>query len=132
MTQITKLRLKLAARLFVFAWFFIGGISHFVITDFYLRIMPPYIPFHLACIYISGTFELLGAFGLWVKSWRSFAGYGLMLLTAVVTLANVQMYQTSEMFPTIPEWVLIIRFPTQVLLLWLIWWSSRPDTNTST
>ncbi|HSI43497.1 MAG TPA: hypothetical protein VK949_04070 [Methylotenera sp.] len=132
MTQITKLRLKLAARLFVFTWFFIGGISHFVITDFYLRIMPPYIPFHLACIYISGAFELLGAFGLWVKPWRSFAGYGLMLLTAVVTLANVQMYQTSEMFPTIPVWVLIIRFPTQVLLLWLIWWSSRPDVDTTT
>lgn len=129
MTQSSALRWKLAGRLFVFAWFFIGGISHFVITDFYLRIMPPYIPFHLACIYFTGVFELLGAIGIWVKQYRSLAGYGLMLLTAVVTLANVQMYQHAEMFPTIPLWVLIIRFPTQVLLLWIIWSTTRPDSR---
>lgn len=129
MTQSSILRWKLAGRLFVFAWFFIGGISHFVITDFYLRIMPPYIPFHLASIYITGVFELLGAVGIWIKPYRSLAGYGLMLLTAVVTLANVQMYQHSQMFPTIPLWVLIIRFPTQVLLLWIIWSSTRPDNQ---
>lgn len=129
MTQSSILRWKLAGRLFVFAWFFIGGISHFVITDFYLRIMPPYIPFHLACIYISGVCELIGAVGIWIKPYRSLAGYGLMLLTAVVTLANVEMYQHAEMFPTIPLWVLIIRFPTQVLLLWIIWSSTRPDNQ---
>lgn len=116
---------RFAGRLFVFTWFFIGGISHFAIPEPFLRIMPPYIPFHLACVYVSGAFELLGAVGILYKPTRSFAGYGLMALTAAVTLANIQMYQHPELFPSIPEWLLIVRFPVQALLIWLIWWSSR-------
>ena len=72
----TKNRLKLSARWFVFSWFFIGGLAHFANPEPFLRIMPPYIPFHLACVYVSGFFELLGAFGLWVKPVRVWAGYG--------------------------------------------------------
>ena len=131
MPQASVLRWRFAGRLFVFTWFFIGGITHFVIPEPFLRIMPPYIPFHLAAVYVSGAFELLGAFGILVKPVRSFAGYGLMLLTAIVTLANVQMYQHPDLFPSIPGWVLIIRFPVQALLIWLIWWSSRPDSPES-
>lgn len=116
---------QLVARLFVFTWFFIGGIAHFAIPKLFVRIMPPYIPYHLACVYISGFFELLGAVGIWVKSVREFAGYGLMLLTAVVTLANVQMFLHPGLFPNIPYWALIVRFPVQAGLIWLIWWSTK-------
>ncbi len=116
---------QLVARLFVFTWFFIGSIAHFTIPEPFVRIMPPYIPYHLACVYISGFFELLGAVGIWIKSVREFAGYGLMVLTAVVTLANVQMFLHPELFPNIPYWALIVRFPVQAGLIWLIWWSTK-------
>lgn len=117
---------KIVARLFIFTWFFIGGVAHFLIPEPFLRIMPPYIPYPLACVYISGAFELLGSFAIWVKSIRHFAGYGLMLLVVIVTLANIQMYQHPELFPSIPQWLLIIRFPVQALLIWLIWWATQP------
>ena len=120
-------RWKLAARVFVTIWFAIGGIMHFANPEPFLRIMPPYIPYHLACVYISGAFELLGAIGLWVKALRSLAGYGLMALTIIVTLANVHMYQHPELFPSIPEWLLLVRFPVQAALIWLIWWCSRAN-----
>jgi uncharacterized membrane protein len=48
---------------FVFLWFFIGGLAHFVFTSAELQIVPPYIPYALAVVYISGFFELLGAYG---------------------------------------------------------------------
>lgn len=121
------MRWKLAGRLFVFSWFFIGGICHFAIPAPFLRIMPPYIPLPLAMVYVSGAFELLGAFGIMTTRWRRLAGNGLMLLTMVVTLANVQMYQHPELFPSIPHWVLVIRFPVQALLIWIIWQSTRPS-----
>ena len=116
---------QVAARMFVFAWFFIGGIAHFAIPEPFVRIMPPYIPYHLACVYLSGFFELVGAIAIWIKPVRSIAGYGLMLLTAIVTLANVQMFLHPELFPNIPYWALVVRFPVQVALIWLIWWSTR-------
>lgn len=123
----TRNRYQIAARLFVSTWFLIGGIAHFAMPEPFLRIMPPYIPFHLACVYISGAFELLGAIGLWIKPVRQLAGYGLMLLTVIVTLANVYMYQHPDLFASIPEWLLLVRFPIQVLLIWLIWFSAKPD-----
>lgn len=129
MNRPSVLRWKFAVRLFVFTWFFIGGITHFAMPEPFLRIMPPYVPFHLACVYLSGAFELLGAIALWIQPLRSLAGYGLMLLTAVVTLANIEMYQHPELFPSIPEWVLITRFPVQAVLIWLIWWCSRPEST---
>ena len=120
-------RWKLVARIFVTVWFVIGGVMHFANPEPFLRIMPPYIPYHLVCVYISGAFELLGAVGLWIKPLRSLAGYGLMVLTVVVTLANVHMYQHPDLFPSIPEWLLLVRFPVQAALIWLIWWCSRPN-----
>ena len=120
---------KIAARLFVTIWFVIGGLTHFAYPELFLRIMPSYIPYHLACVYISGAFELLGAIGLWLKPARVLAGYGLMALTTVVTLANVHMFQHPDLFPSIPYWLLIVRFPVQVALIWLIWWCSRPSVE---
>lgn len=127
--HLQKMSWRLAARIFVYAWFLIGGITHFAVPELFLGIMPMYIPFPLACVYISGAFELIGAFGIWFKPIRSLAGYGLMLLTVIVTLANIRMYQHPELFPSIPEWLLLVRFPIQAALIWLIWWSTRPDSN---
>jgi len=115
------------ARLFVFAWFFIGGIMHFARPDLFLRIVPPYIPYALAAVYISGAFELLGAIGLCVKQIRSLAGYGLMLLTVAVTPANIYMLQQADVFSEIPLWALVARLPFQLLLIWLIWRCSRSE-----
>ncbi len=116
------------ARLFVFAWFFIGGTMHFARPDLFLRIVPPYIPFPLAAVYTSGFFELLGAISLLFKPMRSPAGYGLMLLTVAVTPANVYMLQHADLFSAVPQWALIARLPIQLLLIWLIWWCSRVET----
>ena len=118
---------KIAARLFVTAWFVIGGLAHFAYPEPFLRIMPSYIPYHLACVYVSGALELLGIIGLYINPVISFAGYGLIALTTVVTLANVHMFQHPDLFPSIPYWLLIVRFPVQIALIWLIWWGSRPD-----
>ena len=38
--------------------YILAGANHFVKPKFYLRIMPPYIPWHKAMIYISGAAEI--------------------------------------------------------------------------
>ena len=57
-------RRKLAGLAFVFLWFLIGGIAHFVATEIEMRIVPPYVPWPRAAVLVSGVFELLGAAGL--------------------------------------------------------------------
>ena len=44
----------------VLGLFFVGaGINHFLATNLYLRMMPPYLPLHLAIVYASGIAEVV-------------------------------------------------------------------------
>lgn len=110
----------------VFLWFFIGGIAHFAATDLEATIVPPYIPWPVAAVLVSGVFELLGAAGILVPALRRAAGIGLFLLTLAVTPAHIYMLQQPELF-NVPLWALWLRLPIQVALLALILWSTwRP------
>jgi uncharacterized membrane protein len=110
---------------FVFLWFFTGGIGHFVITGVLMGIIPPAFPDHRALVLVSGVFELVGAIGLLFKSIRGAAGWGLLLLTAAVTPANIYMWQHAANYPAIPYWALTLRLPFQAVLMAGIWWSTR-------
>ncbi len=114
----------------VFAWFFGGGISHFTNADFFIAIVPPWWPWPSFAVYASGVFEvLLAILIVWPKT-RSLAGLGLIALTLAVTPANVHMWLHPEQFPEVSEAALSIRLVVQVLLLALIWWSTRrPSTD---
>ena len=110
---------------FIFLWFLVGGIAHFVLTDIEMRIVPPYIPWPRGTVLVSGIFELLGAAGLLYPPTRRVAGIGLFLLTIAVTPANVYMLQRAHLF-AVPYWALVLRLPLQVALLALIAWSTAP------
>ena len=113
----------------VFMWFFGGGVGHFVISDFFVNIMPPYLPYHLEIVYISGVFEILGALGILLYATRQWAGNGLFLLTLAVTPANIHMWMHPELFPEVPEAFLSVRLVVQVVLLMGIWWSTRTTSQ---
>jgi len=118
---------KIAGLAFVFLWFFAGGIGHFVLTGFFAGIVPPYIPWPLAAVYVSGVFELLGALGLISAATRPWAGVGLLLLIVCVSPANIYMWQHPELFPKFPPALLGARLVIQVLLMVVVWWSTRPQ-----
>jgi uncharacterized membrane protein len=121
-------KLKYVGLAIVFLWFFFGGIGHFRSSAFFLSIVPPYIHFPLAVVYISGVFELIGAIAIWVPRLRSAAGIGLIVLTICVTPANIYMSMNPQLFPTVSETFLNVRLVVQVLLIACIWWSTRPSS----
>jgi uncharacterized membrane protein len=110
---------------FVFFWFLLGSVAHFAFTDLEARIVPPQIPDARDVVLITGLLELLGAAGLLLPWTRRAAGWGLFLLTLAVTPANVYMLHVHDQFPAIPVWLLWLRLPLQLVLLWLILWGSR-------
>jgi uncharacterized membrane protein len=112
----------------VILWFLIGGIAHFVATDTEVRLVPPYVPWPLAAVRVSGVFELVGAGALLFNATRRAAGFGLFALTLCVTPVHIYMLQRPEIF-AVPYWALVLRLPLQVALLALIAWSTLWTTR---
>jgi hypothetical protein len=48
--------MRRAALVFVFAWFALGGLAHFVFTHAEMRIVPPGIAWPRAAVLVSGAF----------------------------------------------------------------------------
>ena len=124
-------RWRRAGLAFVFLWFAVGGVAHFIATDAEMRIVPPFIPWPRLAVLVSGVFELLGAAGLLWRPTRRVAGLGLFVLTLAVTPAHIYMLQRPDLFASVPYWALVLRLPIQVALLALIWWSTAPRRHGS-
>jgi uncharacterized membrane protein len=117
--------LALVGRWAFAALFVAGGVGHFVATDVYIRIMPPYLPYHRALVLLSGVFEVVLGVLLLVPTTSRLAAWGLIALLVAVFPANVFMYQHPERFP-LPPTLLLLRLPLQgVLILWAYAYTSR-------
>jgi len=108
----------------IFLFFLVGGSGHFLQTERFVAIMPPFMPFHYEAVYISGVFELLGAFGILLPKTRRLAGIGLFALIVLVTPANIHMWLNADQFPDFSMTYHYIRLSAQVLLLFLVWWAA--------
>lgn len=108
--------------------FVLAGLNHFVNPDFYVRIMPPYLPWHLALAYVSGIAEVVLGAMLLVPRWSRLAAWGLVALLVAIFPANVYMAMNPQAFPDVAPLLLYLRLPLQgVLILWA-WWYTRPSS----
>jgi uncharacterized membrane protein len=105
----------------------LAGVGHFVVTRAYVRIMPDYLPAHRELVLLSGAAEIAGGLGLLVPSTRRAAAWGIVLLLIAVFPANLWMVEHPDRFPSIPLWVLWIRLPLQLPLIWWAWQYTRPQ-----
>jgi uncharacterized membrane protein len=106
-----------------------AGINHFIHPVFYLKIMPPYIPYHLAMVYLSGFFEIAFALLLVPPTTRRAGAWLIILLLVAIFAANIQMdidwYQENH--PHL--WLAFARLPLQVVLIWWAWSYARKKIN---
>ena len=110
------------------AVFYIGaGVNHFLTPDFYLKMMPPYLPYHVAINYISGGFEILLGVLLLIPRFTRFAAWSLIALLIAVFPANLYMAMNPELFPDAKPVALLIRLPFQALFIAWAYWYTRPD-----
>ena len=124
MTPDRRTTLALIGKWIFAALFVVGGVGHFVATEIYMRIMPPYLPYHRALVLLSGVFEIVLGILLLVPRFSRLAAWGLILLLLAVFPANITMYQHREQFP-LPPMVLLLRLPLQGLLIFWAWAYTR-------
>ncbi len=112
---------------YLFGVFFVAaGINHFINPNFYIRMMPDYLPWHAELVAISGVAEIALGILLLFERWRVAAAWGLIALLIAVFPANVNMTMHPELYPTISQTALWIRLPIQGLLIaWAYWYTRR-------
>ena len=93
----------------------------------YLKIMPPYIPWHAFMVEFSGVCEILGGLGLLIASTRRAAAWGLIALLIAVFPANVYMatHPMEAGAASIAAAIRWGRLPIQALLILWLWWCTR-------
>ena len=100
------------------ALFFLGaGIMHFVKPGAYEATVPAALPVHREIVYVSGVAEIAGALALLDRRTAPWAGWWLIALLIAVFPANVNMAVHAERFRAVPEALLWLRLPIQVLLV---------------
>ena len=103
-----------------------AGTMHFVKPDFFLKIVPPYLPYHLEIVYVSGVCEILLGICLLIPATSTAAAWGVIVLLIVVFPANIYLFQHQEIVPASPT-IHFLRLILQGVLIVWAYWHTRSD-----
>tara|TARA_B100002019_G_C21247563_1_gene589242 strand:- start:571 stop:945 length:375 start_codon:yes stop_codon:yes gene_type:complete len=108
-------------------FYVIVGIKHFIEPEYFLSIVPPYLPYHLELVYISGLFEILFGLLILFPKYRYYGAIGLILLLIAVFPANIYLAQSKEAQEAIgaTQEIATWRLPIQGVLIWIAYYIRR-------
>ena len=98
-----------------------AGINHFANPELYLKIMPPYIPWHLTMVHISGVAEIGLGFFVVIQRCQRLASFGIIALLIAVFPANIYMLTSQSTGSFATDWPLWVRLPFQGVLIYWAW-----------
>ena len=120
------MRFKRIALVLLIVFYFVAGVNHFVMPDFYYPLIPDYLPAKQVINTLSGILEIILALGLvWTRS-RKIASTGIVLLLFALIPSHIHFIQVgacAEGSLCVPLWLAWIRlFPIHLLLMGWAWW----------
>lgn len=95
-----------------------------------VRMVPPFVPFADAMVYLTGVLELLGALGLVLAATRWAAGVSLAALFVLLLPANIYAALSDASFAGEAATPLWHRIPEQLLYIAVVLWVARSADST--
>ena len=89
-------RIKAVSKYLLVIFMVGAGTMDFVKPDFNVRMMPPYLPWHLKLVYVSGFCEVALGVLLLVPRLTRLAAWGIVALLIAVFPANIYVYQHQD------------------------------------
>lgn len=109
--------------------FILGGINHFINPDFYLPLIPDYIPYHPLLNYASGVGEVLAGIAVLIPSTRKLGCIAILFLLIAFLPAHIYFIQKGGCLSAslcVPAWVAWVRLV--IVHPILIYWSYKCRT----
>ena len=121
--------MRTALRWLLTVFMVLAGVNHFLSPAVYEAMMPSALPAHLALVYVSGVFEILGGLGLILPATRRWAAWGIIALLVAVFPANVNMAINDLPLGSrdVPTWALWARLPLQLVMILWAYLFTRPE-----
>jgi len=107
-----------------------AGINHFRVPEFYITIIPQYIPHAQFINVLAGIFEIIFGLGLALKTTRKIAAWGIILMLAAFLPVHISMI-TDAPFKlgdnTVNPSLAWLRLALQPVLIAWAWWHARDE-----
>lgn len=103
--------------------FVLGGANHFRVPDFYISMMPDYLPAHAFLVQLSGATEIVAGFMLAIPGLSRWGAWFIIAHLIVFFTVHFWMIQHAEdLYSEIPLAALWLRIPLQVaFIVWAYW-----------
>lgn len=95
----------------------LAGMNHFRKPKLYERIVPSYIPAAGTVVMLSGVLEMVLGFMLTNKNSQTEAAWGIIIMLILFIPVHIYMLQNEKASLKLPKWVLILRLPLQLALI---------------
>lgn len=122
---------KLISKILLAAFFILAGINHFRSPEFYLNIMPDYVPAHELMVQLSGVTEIVAGIMLLIPGLSRWGAWFIIAHLVVFFTVHFWMIQhAADRYAEVPLALLWARIPLQVIfIVWAMWYISdgKPD-----
>ncbi|MCV2487175.1 DoxX family membrane protein [Flavobacterium sp. SH_e] len=98
--------------------YILAGINHFRKPGMYIKIIPPLFKNPELINILSGAAEIILGILLILPFSSNFAAWGIIMLLIAVFPANLYMYQNKKAGFGLPRWILFVRLPLQIVLIY--------------
>lgn len=119
--MITMRQLKTVSKyLMAVFWVYVGFI-HFIWTDFYIGVVPAFLPWPQLLVYVSGIIEIVLGLLLLLRRYARQSAWGIIVLLLILFPANIYLFLNPHLPPKSPL-IYLHSLPLQVVLgLWAFW-----------
>ena len=90
-----------------------------------MAIVPPYLPYHLELVYISGVFEIVFGLMILIPKYRYWGSIGLILLLVAVFPANIYLAETNGAALNTSRLIAWGRLPFQAIFILIAYWHTK-------
>lgn len=97
--------------------YIIAGINHFINPEFYIGVMPFYIPFHKELVFLSGILEIIFGLLLIFEKTRPLACWCIILMLIAFLPVHIQMVIDNTDPTNFIFWISWLRLPLQWILI---------------
>lgn len=96
----------------------LAGVMHFIKPRMYVKIIPHFFPYRRILNHLAGIAEIILAIGLLFKETQSIAALGILLMLTVFLIVHFHMLNDKKASMGLQRWILILRLPLQLVLMW--------------